>query len=109
MVMRAGGLRHRIVIQEATETQNSFNEAVPVWSTFAERYASLVPQSGREFIAASQIVPELQALITLRWVNGVTPKMRVQMGTRVFDILAVLDLEGRNREMQLACRELVTT
>jgi SPP1 family predicted phage head-tail adaptor len=107
--MHAGTLRHRITIQQATEAQNSFNEPIATWATFAQRYAELLPQSGREFIAARQVVPELQHLVNLRWMAGVTPKMRVQLGSRVFDILAVLDLEGRNRELQLACRELVPT
>ena len=107
--MRAGQLRYRITIQQATEAQDSFNQPIATWSTFAQRYAELLPQSGREFIAARQIVPELQHLVNLRWLAGVTPKMRVTLGARTFDILAVLDLEGRNRELQLACRELVAT
>lgn len=107
--MRSGLLRHKITIQRGTETQNSFNEPIVSWSTFAQRYAELLPQTGREFIAARQIVPELQHLIRLRWLAGVTPKMRVTMDGRVFDILAGIDLDGRNTELHLACRELVVT
>lgn len=105
----AGAYRHRITIQQATETRDTFGEAVPTWGTYAERYAEILPQSGREFIGARQLTPELSHLIRLRTVAGVTPKMRAVLGSRVFDILAVLDDENRGIQMTLACRELVAT
>lgn len=107
--MRAGQLRHRIVIQSVTETRDSFGQPQPSWSTFAERYAEILPQSGREYLAARTITPELTHLVRLRGVTGVTPKMRVLLGTRVLDILAAVPVEERTRELLLTCRELVAT
>lgn len=103
----AGTLRHRIVIERGTEVQNAFGEPITTWATFAERYAAILPQSGREFIGAQQVVPELTHLVRLRYVAGVTSKMRIRFGSRVFDILAPLDEEARGVEVTFACRELV--
>lgn len=107
--MRAGQLRHRLVIQQATETRDNFGQAQPSWTTFAERYAEVLPQSGREFLAARTLTPELTHLVRLRGVAGITPKMRVLLGTRVLDILAAVPVEERPRELLLTCRELVVT
>jgi len=104
----AGTLRHRIVIERGTELQNTFGEPITTWSTFAERYAAILPQSGREFIGAQQVVPELTHLVRLRHVAGLTSKMRIRFGSRLFDILAPLDDEERGIELTLACKELVT-
>ncbi len=107
--MRAGQLRTRVTIEQVTETRDTFGDPVPSWGTFAARYADVLPQSGREFIAARQRWPELSHLVRLRAVAGITPKMRARIGARVLDILAVLDQESRGREVVLACRELVAT
>lgn len=107
--MRAGQLRHRVTIQTASEAQDSFGQPQPTWTTFAERFAEILPQSGREFVAARTVTPELTHLVRLRGVAGVTPKMRLLFGTRVFDILAAMAVEERSRELLLSCRELVAT
>ena len=101
-------LRTRIVIEKATEAQDSFGEADATWSTHVERWAAVEPQSGREFVGAQQTIPELSHLLSLRYVAGVTSKMRVRVkgSGRLLNILAVLNADLQTKDMQLACREL---
>jgi len=103
--MRAGPLRHRIVIEEATETQDTFGEPDVAWSTLATVWASIVPLTGREAVSIQQINAAIDHKITIRYLAGVVPKMRVTFGERAFDIVSVANIDERNREMQLLVSE----
>lgn len=115
-------MRHKVTIQEVTETQNSYGEPTQSWSTFAERWASIEPIAGREYFAAKHENTEADVRIRLRWERllvQLTTKHRVlytrplldespeTAQTRVFDIEAVLNLRERNREVVLMCREVL--
>ena len=43
----------------------------------------------------------------MRYLSGIVPKMRVKVGSRIFDILSIINVDERNRELQLMCRESV--
>ena len=75
--MRAGRLRHRVVIEKNAPTADGSGALVDAWTTFATRWASVEPLSGREFFASRQIEAEVTTRIRLRHLAGVTPKMRV--------------------------------
>lgn len=107
--MRAGTLRHRIVIQTPTGSKTATGRPNRSWATFATRWASVSPVSGSE----SQNVDGLEGRVThevrLRYLAGVTPKMRVSHDSRTLEILGVRN--GRNerdRELILECREVVS-
>lgn len=104
--MRAGTLRHKILIETVTETQNTFGEPVSTWATFATLRARKAITGGREFIAALSIHSELSALFVCRFYPGVTTKMRVNHGGVYYDILAAFDPVGLGRELQIACKEV---
>jgi SPP1 family predicted phage head-tail adaptor len=105
--MRAGKLKHPIIIQEVTETQSETGAPAETWSTFAEVWAAIEPLRGREFFASKQIQAEVTTRIRIRYLEGITPKMRVLWGERIYLIDAIIDLEERHREMQLMCREVI--
>lgn len=105
--MHAGELRHRIVIEQPTLTQSASGAAVETWATFLECWAAVEPLAGREYIAARQTANEVTHRVRLRWQAGVTDRMRVKFGSRVFRIEAALDVRERNIELQLMCVEVV--
>lgn len=106
--MRAGKLRHRVTIQSASETQPDSNMGQPVesWSDFATVWAHVEPLHGRERMVAQERTAELDTRITIRYLSGVLAKMRVIYGSHTYDILAVINLDERDREMQLMCKEV---
>ena len=105
--MRAGKLRHRISIERAIETQDSsYNEAVLQWVLFAEVSANIIPLSGRELIRAKQVELETDTEITIRYLDGLSPKMRIVYRGRFFEILNIINTEERNREIHLLCSEV---
>ena len=106
-MIQAGKLRNRIKIEQGAEAQNSFNEEVLTWSTFATPSASISPLNGRELFDAQQRYAEVTHKVVIRYLAGVVPKMRVNFGGRLFDINAVLNIDERNIELQLLCSEIV--
>lgn len=107
--VRAGRLRFAVLIQSSTDSTNSLGEPVESWATVSggSVQADIEPISGREYQAVQQIAAETTHKVTIRYLSGITPKYRVLYGSRVFDILAVRDLEERGRVTELLCRERV--
>ena len=105
--MKIGKLRHRILIEQAAETRDADGSVIEAWSAYATVQASIEPLSAREYFAAQSTQADVTHRINLRYLAGVTPKMRVSYGSRLFDILSVINVGERNRELQLICREKV--
>ncbi len=105
--MKAGMLRHRVTIQQATETQNSYGEIVQAWTTVATVWASIEARGVRESFAASQQFATADHIITIRYRSGVTAKMRIVYGSRVFDIQGAVDPDGRKRTLMIYAKEAV--
>jgi SPP1 family predicted phage head-tail adaptor len=103
--MKAGSLRHRVKIQQPVETVDSTGTTQVKWVDVAETWASIEPLEGREFFAAKQINPEVQGRIRIRYRDEITPKDRVVYNGREFDILAILNREERNIELELLVNE----
>jgi len=105
--MRAGRLRHKVTIQDYTESQNTFGEVTKNWTDYATVWAAVEPVKGREFWESQQINAEITTKVTLRYLAGVKPKMRILYDTRIFEIDSVINVDERNRELQLLVKEMV--
>ena len=96
--MKAGLLRRRVTIQAATVTQDAFGSPVNSWAThLADVPCSLDPLSGREFLAAEANQSQVTCNMTMRYVSGILPTMRVVTeDAETYVIRAVLpDSTGR--------------
>lgn len=103
--MQAGRLRHRVTIQNAVEARNAYGEAIKTWSTVATVYASVEPIRGREMFDAEQVQSEVTHRVRLRYRPGLTSQMRLLFNGRMFEIQTVINVNERNREVQLMCKE----
>ena len=103
--MRAGELRKRITIETPVRSADGVGEMVPAWSLFGVVWASIEPLSGNEKIQAQQVNANVDIKVTMRYLAGVVPAMRIRFGTRTFQIASVQNIEERNREMDLVCIE----
>lgn len=99
--MRAGELRHRVTVEQYTETQNAVGEPVKTWSTYAVLDAAINPLVGTERIQSAQVNANAFVQMTLRYYPGITPKMRVVAGGRTYQIASVVNVDERNRELDL--------
>ena len=103
--MRAGRLNSKISIETKTENIDSVGSVVETWEPFAEVWAEVKTESGREFLSNSQQHSELSHTLTLRYLPGISNKMRVNDNGRYYNILSVFDLGGRRKELTLYCSE----
>jgi SPP1 family predicted phage head-tail adaptor len=106
--MKIGRLRHRIKLQTYTAFRDSFGAEEPEWTDVATVWASVTPASGKEYFASAQTNAELTTKITMRYLSGITPNMRVVFDERIFEIVSVLNYEERNVELNLLCKESVS-
>lgn len=102
-----GKLRHRITIEEATETRDDYGAPEPTWETFAEVWASVESLSGREYFVARSSNSEVTHRVTIRYLSGLSPIMRIVYDSRVFEIVSILDRPGREKYLEVLCNEAV--
>jgi SPP1 family predicted phage head-tail adaptor len=107
--MRAGRLRHVIVIEQQSGSQDEYGAPGVTWSTFATVRAGVEPTMGKERFATAQTVAEADTVFTIRYLAGVLPTMRILHDGRVFNIAApAMDPDGRKRELRLLATEVVS-
>lgn len=107
---RIGHLRHKVTIQENTGTsRNAYNERTASWSTLSggEVWAAVEPLRGRELIEAQQMHANVSHKVTCRFVDGVTPAMRISHDSRTLNIKSVANVWDQDWKLELLCEEPV--
>ena len=103
--MRAGPLRNRIIIEKTTESQSSSGEVDNTWSTFATVWASIEPLNVKEYFDSQQVNAEENTRFRIRYLLGVTTKMRISWNSRIYDIRSIININEINKEMVLMAVE----
>jgi len=96
MALDPGKLRERVTIQQATERRNSLGETTLEWSTFSERWASV--------LGAGQLEVSITHRVRLRYVTGLTQQMRLIWRGRTLEVVSLLEHNNRS-EHELICQE----
>ena len=105
--MRSGRLRHRMWLKEPTHTSDGMGANTTTWGTVEVFWGSVEPLRGREWIASGLENSEVSGKIVRRYKSGITPDMIVAFGSRTFQIVSVINVDERNRELQLMVMEKV--
>jgi len=103
--MRAGKLRHRVIIEQVTSTDDGYGGRSDAWATFATVWASVKPLRGHEYFQAQQMQAKVTHKVKIRYLQGVTHKMRVKYGSRILNIVSVINPDEKSRELVLMCEE----
>lgn len=98
--MRSGNLDRRIVIEKNAASQNSFGEPEESWSTFATVWANVRPVRGNEQFASDQRRAERQSIFRIRYLSGLTEKMRISHDSAYYDIEGIIEI-GRREGMEI--------
>jgi SPP1 family predicted phage head-tail adaptor len=99
--VRAGTLNKRVRIEQRVEVDDDVGEPIPTWTLVTEVWGALEPTKGREFMTEAQLHAEGDGKIRIRYAAGVEEKMRAVIDGVPYDIVSVMDLKTRNREMHL--------
>lgn len=89
LLMEAGKLRQRVIIQQQVKTANSIGEDEITWQTWQTVWMKIIPSSGQIYYAAKQADSMVNGYFSMRYLEGVLPTMRILFGTRILAILAV--------------------
>ena len=105
-MLRSGEMDTLATVQTPTESTNSIGEPELVWSTFATRWIAILPLSGSETIDAMANEASVTHRVRMRYTEGLKPKMRIEVGSRVFEIMSVME-RGRKVEHEVLATEVV--
>jgi len=105
--MRAGRLRQRVTIREKSVTRGDYGAETVTWTAVATVWASVEPLRGREFLEAQREGAEVTTKVVMRYRGGIVPEMQVTYSDHTYDVLAVIHVDERGRELQLMCREVL--
>ena len=104
LIFPAGQLRHRLTVQESTDSRDAIGGIVKTWSVNTTRWASIEPLMGRELRDAQQISPKATHKIQVRHITGLDPTFRFIYDNRIFNIVSIRNILERNK-MQLVIAE----
>ena len=108
----ASKMRHKIIFQNEVLAADGAGGNAVSWSNFATVWAKiedLGQLSARSINAekgfAGQLQNECSYKITIRYLGGVTPKMRALFGSRVFNIRSVINVNEENEILLVFAEE----
>lgn len=107
--MKAGKMKRRITLQNLTVTKDTEGIETESWvSLYSNINAEIDPLKGKEYFQAATIGEENTVRFKIRYRSGVTSKLRLLYGSRIFNIRSVIDIEERHVELDLMCEEVVS-
>jgi SPP1 family predicted phage head-tail adaptor len=100
-----GKLRDRITIEEKTQVEDGSGGFSETWSTFATVWAEVLPTSSAERFFAEKLEMTTTHKVRIRYLAGLSSSMRINLGARVLKIQGIVNLEERDRFLELKCEE----
>lgn len=98
-----------MTIQEAVQSVDGAGGFTTSWSDVDTVWAEVMPFSSRsttqERLVAEQLEVSQRYRITIRYQSGINAGMRIQYGSRVFNILSVVNVQERGEALEMFCLE----
>lgn len=99
--MRAGRLRHRVTLQRLERERDEVGEERDLWVDVATVPGEYLELRGSEFLRAREIHHDVVAQVRIRYRSDVEPEWRLVFRDRPYRIEHVIDLAGKQRELEL--------
>ena len=100
----AGRLRERVTGQIASGTTNALGETVLAWANSTAVWASVEGVSAREALEAGQQETTITHRVRLRYLPGLTQRMRFSWRSRTLNIVSLLEYGNRTEHVAI-CEE----
>ena len=103
-----GRRSRRVELQSASEVASETGQVTKTWTTIRTVWGQIAPISGREVFTAHQVSADVTHRVYLDFheADDVTAEWRLKHGTRIFEIEAVLNVEERDRKIEVWCKEV---
>lgn len=102
-------LDKRVSIQSKTLATDDQGGGTETWATDATVWASIEPLTGRELMQAMQLETPITHKVRMRYRSGVTTVRRLLYGSRVFNIVQVINELEQNNWLDIRAVELTTS
>ena len=103
--IHAGLMRKRISIQHIVKVSDGGGGWDADWVEIDKAWAYIKPLSGTESLVGMQLEDAITHNIVMRYRSDVVPKNRVVYDGREFNIISAINVEERDRWLQLRCEE----
>lgn len=109
--MQAGLLCKRLVLQQRSTAQDgTYGQQVIAWTTIATVWGQVESLSGAQLNKAQSIYNNVTHRVTVRYQTLLADikqvgSYRILLGSRIFDVGASLNVDERNRTVELLCEE----
>lgn len=110
--MNSGKLRHRVQIQYdenhgVVDSQGGPQAAS--WVTLGTRWANVLPLTSRERFTARQVQSDVTHKVEMHYdpTLATKPVYRLLYKSRALEIDSVVNVDERNRELHLMCKEVL--
>lgn len=107
--LSAGGLREPLVFQRRQTQSDGMGGTDLDWVTLFSTKGDVRPLSGREYLMGMQREASVSHRIFIRYREDLLPSDRVTMRGKPMQIIAIINVEMRNRWLELQCLEGVAT
>lgn len=103
--MKSGELRHYVEFQKNVAAQDDMGGyGPPSWVTQFSGFCSIEPVVGREWHAAQADKSGVTHAIKMRYEATIDSTWRIKDGAVVYEIVATMNIDTRNREIRFAAR-----
>jgi SPP1 family predicted phage head-tail adaptor len=107
-MIRAGELRQRVTIQTAAAGTDARWGTVEDWQDVDTVWAKVVPRAATEVTDAKGQQSTVTHDVTMRYRPDVTSKARLVWQGRTLEIVGVVDVDARKRELSIEATERPT-
>ncbi len=105
--MRAD-MRSKITFISPPTGQDDYGAPNTTWTTYkADIWASKEPLLGNEYLTAESTNSKVEVKFRTRYFTGPTNAMRIQHGTKIYQILSAINVKSLNREWLFYCKLVV--
>lgn len=106
MTARTGEKRKRMEVQKKTETRSGEGDFIEGWVTENSMWAKLNPVGAQERIDGDQTTNIRTHRVTMSFYSpGITGAARLKMGSRIFNIVSVVNVGERGIDTVLDVKE----
>lgn len=105
----AGMLREPVTVQRQVSASDGMGGQAIQWVDLLTASASVIPLSGREAVQAMQLQASVTHRVTMRYRADLTPADRIIVRGKPMQIRAIINVEMRNRWLELICDDGVAT
>jgi SPP1 family predicted phage head-tail adaptor len=101
----AGELRHLVSVEEKGVTRGSMGEVVEAWVEVDAIRCKIWAKSGKEAEETRKETGRVPVKFYARYTPGITTGHRLTFGSRIFDIITVVNVGELNRELEITAEE----